>query len=153
MRRALIVSLATLIVAAGAGCGSSGSSASDKDVAAITSTFNSYIAAVQRGDGKAACALLTPAYQQRAAGLATPSKKSQVKGGTCQEALSKGTLRIVLKSFHPSLERVQVNGDHASGFQPGEGIFGPQKTLFVRLGGEWKISNTIYVKGGVKNSS
>ena len=118
MRRASIVALAAAFAAVGAGCGSGGSSASDKQAAAITHTFNSYIAAVQKGDGKAACALLTPAYQQRAAALATPTRKAQLKNKTCEEALSKGTLRAILQKFHPSLERVQVNGSRGSGFAP-----------------------------------
>jgi hypothetical protein len=151
MRRALLVSLAALLAVAGAGCGGGGSSATDKQVAAITDTFNSYIAALQKGDGKTACSLVTPAYQRRASRLVTPTKQAQLKGASCAEALSKGTLPI-LKKFHPSLERVQVNGNHASGFQPGQGIFQPQKTLFTRLGGDWKIANTIYVKQAPKSS-
>jgi hypothetical protein len=149
MRRASIVGLAAALSIAAAGCGG-GSGANDKQVAAITHTFDSYIAAIQRGDGKAACSLLTPAYQKRAAHLATPSRKPQVKGASCAEAISKGTLSV-LKKFHPSLERVQVKGNRASGFQPGQGIFQPQKTFFARTNGKWRISNTIYAKGAPKS--
>jgi hypothetical protein len=151
MRRGLTVGLAMVIAAVAPGCGGSGPSASDKQVAAITDTFNSYIAALQRGDGRTACSLLSPAYQRRAAKLITPIKKPQLKAASCSEALSKGTLPV-LKTFHPSLERVQVNGKHASGFQPGQGPFGPQKTFFVHLNGDWKITGTIYVKQAPKSS-
>jgi len=44
------------------------------------------------------------------------------------------------------------NGNRASGFQPGEGRFGPQKTIFRRLNGDWKISATIYTKPAPKNN-
>ena len=88
MRRGLTVGLAMVIAAVAPGCGGSGPSASDKQVAAITDTFNSYIAALQRGDGRTACSLLTPAYQRRAAKLITPIKKPQLKGASCAEAMS-----------------------------------------------------------------
>ena len=45
-----------------------------------------------------------------------------------------------------------MNGKHASGFQPGQGPFGPQKTFFVHLNGDWKITGTIYVKQAPKSS-
>ena len=142
--------LAAALAATAAGCGG-GSNASGEQVAAITHTFNAYIVAVQKGDGKTACALLTPAYQKRAAQLATPSLKANVKGASCVKAISQGTLPL-LKKFHPTLERVQVNGNHASGFQPGQGIFQPHKTLLVLVNGDWKISNTIYVRQPPKSS-
>jgi hypothetical protein len=149
MRRAFDVGLAVFLAAIVVGCG--GSSASDKQVEAITQTYNTYFAAVKSGDGKAACEQLTPAYQRRASKFVTPTKQAQLKGVSCPKAISEGTLSL-LKQFKPTLERVQVNGDRASGFQPGEGQFGPQKTIFQRLGGDWKISATIYVKQPPKNS-
>jgi hypothetical protein len=146
MRRASIVSAAA--IAALAGCG--GSSASDKQVEAITRTYNTYFAAVKSGDGKTACEQLTPAYQRRASKFVTPTKQAQLRGASCPKAISEGTLSL-LKQFKPTLERVQVNGNRASGFQPGEARFGPQKTIFKRLGGDWKISATIYTQRAPKN--
>jgi hypothetical protein len=148
MRRASIASAAA-IAALAVGCG--GSSSSDKQVEAITRTFNTYVAALKSGDGKTACEQLTPAYQRRASKFVTPIKQAELKGASCPKALSEGTLSV-LKKFHPTLERVQVNGNRASGFQPGEGAFGPQKTIFKRLGGDWKISATIYTKRPPKNN-
>jgi hypothetical protein len=148
MRRAFIAGLAAVLAAIVVGCGSS---ASDPQVEAITKTYNDYFAAVKSGDGKAACDLLTPAYQRRASKFVTPIKQAQLKGASCPKAISQGTLSL-LKSFKPSLERVQVNGNRASGFQPGEGRFGPQKTIFRRLNGAWKISATIYTKPAPKNN-
>jgi hypothetical protein len=147
MRKALIAS-AVAIAALAAGCG--GSSASDKQVEAITRTYNTYFAAVKSGDGKTACEQLTPAYQRRASKFVTPTKQAQLRGASCPKAISEGTLSL-LKQFKPTLERVQVNGNRASGFQPGEGRFGPQKTIFQRLGGDWKISATIYTQRPPKN--
>jgi hypothetical protein len=147
MRRAF---LAALIVAAlvAAGCG--GSSSDSKDVDAITKSYTAYVEAVKSGDGKTACQHLTPAFQRQAAQLATPSKHAQVKGAGCAKAISEGTLRSVLRNFEPKLERVQVNGDAATGFQPGEGPLGPQKVFFRRLGGDWLIAAVVYQKGGPK---
>jgi hypothetical protein len=137
-----------LIATIGSGCGGSDiSGAGSKDEAAITRTYNTYIEAVKRGDGKTACEQLTPAYQRRASKLVTPSKHAQLKGAKCAEAITKGTLRGVLQKFEPNLIRIKVNGDRASGFQPGEGALGPQKVLFRRLGGDWLIDLTIYQKG------
>ena len=149
MRRAFTVGLAALLAAIVVGCG--GSSANDPQVEAITKTYNDYFAAVKSGDGKAACDLLTPAYQRRASKFVTPIKQAQLKGASCPKAISQGTLSL-LKSFEPTLERVQVNGNRASGFQPGEGRFGPQKTIFRRLNGDWKISATIYTKPAPTNN-
>jgi hypothetical protein len=152
MRRASIFAFCLLVAAIGAGCGGSGSSganssASSKDEAAITNTYNTYVEAVKRGDGKTACQQLTPAYQRRASKLVTPSKQAKLKGASCAQAISQGTLRGPLQKFEPSLERIRVYGDRASGFQPGEGALGPQKVIFKRLGGDWLIDLTIYQKG------
>jgi hypothetical protein len=146
MRKALIAS-AAVIAALAAGCG--GSSSTNKQVEAITNTFNTYIEALQSGDGKTACEQLTPAYQRRASKFVTPTKQAKLKGASCQKALSEGSLPQ-LKQFHPNLIRVQVSGNRATGFQPGEGLFGPQKTIFRRLGGDWKISATVYTKRAPK---
>ncbi len=143
------IALAAAIAALAVGCG--GSSANSKQVEAITKTFNTYFAALKSGDGKTACEQLTPAYQLRASRFVTPTKQAQLKGASCPKALSEGTL-TVLKKFHPSLERVQVSGNRASGFQPGQGVFGPQKTIFRRIDGDWKISATIYTRRPPKSS-
>jgi hypothetical protein len=145
MRRAVSVGLAALIVVAVVGCGSSGPS---KQADAIAHTYDTHIEAVKKGDGRTACPLLTPAYRRRASTLVTPRAKQRLKGASCPRAISHGTLRAQLQQFRPNLERIQVNGNRASGFNPGQGPFGPQKVLFRRLGGGWKISGTIYQQSG-----
>jgi hypothetical protein len=147
MRRvSFLLAVAVLIVAFAVGCGgSSGSGASGEDVAAITRTYNTYIEAVKSGDGRTACDQLTPAYQRQASKLVAPTLQAKLKGATCPKAISEGTLPQ-LQRFTPHLERIQVNGDRASGFNPAEGPLGPQKVLFQRLGREWRISNSIFAR-------
>jgi hypothetical protein len=146
MCRAFIVGLAALVAALAVGCG--GSSESSKQADAITRTYNTYIAAVKSGNGKLACEQLTAAYKRRASQLVTPGAQAKLKRASCQQAIDQGTLRAVLQKFEPNLTRIEVNGNRASGLDPGKGPFGPQKVLFRRLGGDWKISGTIYSRGG-----
>jgi hypothetical protein len=148
MRSAAIAGVLAAL-ALGAGCGGS-DSGSSAEADAVASVYTTYINAVKAGDGKTACQQLTPTYQRQAAKLTTPTAHAKVRGASCARAISIGTLRSVLRKFEPKLERVQVNGARASGFQPGEGALGPQKVLFRRLGGGWKIAATIYQKGGPK---
>jgi hypothetical protein len=145
MRRAFIVGLAAAVAAAGAaaGCGDSNESQNDKRVDAIAQTYKTYIEAVKQGDGKAACELLTPAFQRRAGSSVAVGSRSKLKGAACPKAIAQGTLPQI-QQVVPNLERIEVNGDRASGFDPGEGLIGPQKVLFKRLGGDWKISRTIF---------
>jgi hypothetical protein len=144
MRRAFIVGLVAAIAALTAGCGDSdGSSTSDRQADAIAQTYKTYIEAVKRGDGKAACELLTPAFQRRAGSSVAAGSRSKLKGAACPKAIAQGTLPQI-QQVVPNLERIEVNGDRASGFDPGEGLIGPQKVLFKRLGGDWKISRTIF---------
>ena len=128
------------------GCGGSdGSSASDSDAAAITRAYDAYFAAIRAGNGRAACEQLTPALRSQAADFVPPTQRSKFRGASCPQVITKGTLPQLAR-FTPQLKRIQVNGNRASGFNPGQGPFGPQKVLFERLGGEWKISRTIFFR-------
>jgi hypothetical protein len=147
MRRASFAVPLALAVALATGCGGSGSS---KQADAVTKTYTTYIEAVKSGDSKTACEQLTPAFQAQAASLTTPTAHAKVKGASCPKAIRLGTLRSALAQFDPKLERVHVSGDRASGFQPGEGALGPQKVLFRRLAGGWKIAAVVYQKGGAR---
>ena len=147
MRGASIAALAAT-VAVVAACG--GSDSSDTQSDAIAQTWSAYIEAVKSGDGELACEQLTPTFRRQAAQLVTPRERKRLKGASCATAIEQGTLRAALQQFEPNLERVQVNGRRASGFQPGQGPLGPEKILFRRLGGDWKIFATIYQKGGPK---
>src|SRR4051794_8841696 len=126
MRRALTVSLAAIAIIA-AGCGDSSSTPSTssgqggKDSDAVAQTWSDYIEAVKSGDGKAACQQLTPTFQRQASNLVTPKERQQLQGVSCPEAIEKGTLRAALKSYQANLERIQINGSEANGFQPPEG--------------------------------
>jgi len=145
MRRAsiLIAGMAIAAVAAVAGCGGSDS---NPQVDAITQTYNAYIAAVKSGNGKLACSQLTPAYARIAARQVPPKKQAELRGASCPKVIRLGT-PAALQNFEPNLTNVEIKGDRASGFDPGEGIFASQKVLFRRLGGEWKIAGTIAANG------
>jgi hypothetical protein len=147
------------ILAAGCGGSSSSSTSSSssspggKEADAVAQTWKDYIEAVKSGDGKAACEQLTPTFQRQAANLVTPKEVQKLKGVSCPEAIEKGTLRAALKTYEPSLERIQINGAKANGFQPGEGALGPERVLFRKLGGDWRIFATVYQQGGPKFGS
>jgi hypothetical protein len=147
------------ILAAGCGGSSSSSTSSSssspggKEADAVAQTWKHYIEAVKSGDGKTACEQLTPTFQRQAANLVTPKEVQKLKGVSCPEAIEKGTLRAALKTYEPSLERIQINGTKANGFQPGEGALGPERVLFRKLGGDWRIFATVYQQGGPKFGS
>lgn len=128
-------------IAALSGCG--GSDESDPQADAVAETYTTYIDAVKRGDGKAACELLTPAFQRRAGRSIAVGTRADLKNASCQKAIVEGRLPQ-LQQVVPDLEQIEVDGDRATGFDPGEGEIGPQRVIFRRLGGDWKISRTIF---------
>ena len=140
MRRVFIIGLVAAIGAVAAACGDSDES--DPQADAISRTYTTYIEAVKKGDGKAACELLTPAFQRRAGRSVAVGTRANLKGAACPKAIEQGALPQI-QQVEPNLERIEVNGNRASGFDPGEGIIGPQKVLFKRIDGDWKISRTI----------
>jgi hypothetical protein len=145
MRRALIAVLIAALFAS-AGCGGSDDddqSPSTPEEKAVARTYSDYIDAVKRGDGEAACSFLTPAFQRRAGAAVAVGPREKLKGAACPQAIEQGTLPQI-QDVVPNLIRVEIKGDRASGFDPGEGLIGPQKVLFQRLGGGWKISRTIF---------
>jgi hypothetical protein len=149
MRRATFL-LATLIALAALGCGGGGGSdePSPPDTAqekAVAKTYSDYIAALKKGDGEAACALLTPAFQRRAGAAVAVGTRRNLKGAACVKAIDQGTLAAIQKVV-PNLSNVEVKGDRASGLDPGEGLIGPQDVFFERIGGEWKISRTVFFR-------
>jgi len=158
MRRVLTASLAAIAILA-AGCGGSSSSSTSssstggKDAEAVAQTWTDYVEAVKSGDGKAACEQLTPTFQRQAANLVTPKEVQKLKGVSCPQAVEKGTLRAALKSYEPSLQRIQINGTKATGFQAPEGSLGAERVLFRKLGGDWRIFATVYQRGGPKFGS
>lgn len=146
MRRAKILPLAAVLAIAVAGCGGSDSSApSTPQQQAVAKAYRDYIDAVKKGDGKAACSLLTPAFQRRAGRAVAIGSRSELKNVSCQVAIEKGTLPQIQQVI-PNLERVKVDGVHASGFDPGEGQIGPQKVFFEKLDGGWRISRTVFFR-------
>ena len=131
-----------MVAAALAACGSE----SNPQVDAITQTYDTYIAAVKSGNGKLACRQLTPAYARTAARQVPPGKQAELRGASCPKVIRVGTLGA-LRNFEPNLTGVEIKGDRASGFDPGEGQFASQKVLFRRLGGDWRIAGTVAANG------
>jgi hypothetical protein len=144
MRRALITCFAVASLAAWTLTACGGGDLSPEEQA-VADTYTTYINAVKRGDGEKACSLLTPAFQRRAAATIAIGSRSKLKNASCPEAIRRGRLPQ-LQQFVPNLEQIVVNGQRASGTDPGEGLIGPQKVFFRRLGGDWKISKTIFAK-------
>ena len=142
MRRTLTIGLAAAILAAGVGCGGDDS---DPQADAVSDAYVTYIDAVKRGDGKAACDLLTPAFQRRAGASIAVGTRADLKDATCEEAIARGSLPQ-LQQVEPNLEQIEINGDRASGFDPGEGVIGPQEVFFESLDGDWKISKTVFFR-------
>lgn len=153
MRRATILLAALLMLAAiGCGGGDGGGGASDEtsppdtpQEKAVAKVYSDYIEALKQGDGKAACALLTPAFQRRAGAAVAVGKRRNLKGAACVKAIEQGTLAAIQKVI-PNLVNVKVEGDRASGLDPGEGKIGAQEVFFVNTGGEWKISRTLFFR-------
>jgi hypothetical protein len=144
MRRALILLLAAMAVAATAGCGSSDESENlSPEAKAVARTYTDFINAEKRGDGEAACALLTPEFQRRAGAAVAVGSRAALKGASCPKAIEQGTLPQIQQVI-PNLQRIKVKGNRATGLDPGEGQFGPQRVFFERLGGDWKISRTVF---------
>ena len=149
MRRAVIL-LAALVALATAGCGGGGDSdeTSPPDTPqekAVAKTYSDYIEALKKGDGETACALLTPAFQSRAGAAVAVGKRRNLKTAACVKAIDQGTLAAIQKVV-PNLVNVKVEGDRASGLDPGEGQIGPQEVFFVKSGDDWKISRTVFFR-------
>ena len=147
MRRATILFVA-LVAFAALGCGSGGGSdeptpPDTPQEKAVAKVYSDYIEALKQGDGEAACALLTPAFQRRAGSAVAVGTRRNLKGAACVKAIDQGTLPAIQKVV-PNLSNVKIDGDRASGLDPGEGEIGPQEVFFEKTGGDWKISRTVF---------
>jgi hypothetical protein len=146
MRRATIL-LAAAIALMATGCGGSDGPAppDTPQEKAVAKVYSDYIGALKKGDGNAACALLTPAFQRRAGSSIASGSRSDLKGAACVKAIDQGTLPAIQKVI-PNLSNVTVTGKRASGLDPGEGPIGPQEVFFEKIGGDWKISKTVFFR-------
>jgi hypothetical protein len=148
MRRATVL-LAALIVFAAVGCGGDGSDETSPpdtpEEKAVAEVYSDYIDALKKGDGETACALLTPPFQRRAGAAVAVGNRRNLKRADCVKAIKQGTLAAIQK-VQPNLVNVAIEGDRASGLDPGEGKIGPQEVFFVKMGGDWKISRTVFFR-------
>lgn len=136
--RKTLIAASTVMFLFAAGCGGDDS---DPEADAVSDAYVAYIDAVKAGDGKKACAMTTPAFQRRAGRSVAVGNRADLRDASCEEAIEQGSIPQ-LQQVQPNLEQIEVNGDRASGFDPGEGLIGPQEVYFQRLGGDWKIART-----------
>jgi hypothetical protein len=148
MRRALILSICALVALGAAGCGGGSDDGSAPDTPqeqAVQKAYRDYIDALKQGDGEAACALLSPAFQKRAGAAVAVGNRAELRNADCVKAIEKGTLPQI-QQVVPNLEDVQVSGNRASAIDPGEGQIGPQQVYFVKIGGDWKLDKTVIAR-------
>ena len=148
VRRCGCASLSALAIALGAaGCGGSG------DDQAVKQTVQHFLAAIGRGDGKAACALVTPAGQAALAAqiaalthathtvscdlilteiakLLPPAAKQGLESVQVQKVTVKGNMATVQS------RDIHATKGNASAF-----LSGSAPTRLVKVGGTWKVTN------------
>jgi hypothetical protein len=147
-RRLGCASLVAVAVALGAaGCGGSG------DDQAVKQTMQRFLGAIGRGDGKAACALVTPAGQAalaqqiaalthatrtvscqliltEIAKLLPPAAKQGLESVRVQKVTVKGNTATVLS------RDVHATNGNVSAF-----LSGSAPTKLAKVGGSWKVTN------------
>ena len=149
MRGTFAICTAAAMLVVAVGCGGDDS---DPEEEAVRDTYLAYIDAVKAGEGEKACALTTPEFQRRVGASIAIGPRAGLRGASCPEVLEKGSLPQ-LQLAEPELEDIEINGDRASGLDPGETVggaeeivIGPQEVFFERLGGDWKISKTAFFR-------
>jgi hypothetical protein len=147
-RRLGCASLIALVVALGAaGCGGSG------DDQAVKQTMQRFLGAIGRGDGKAACALVTPSGQAALAQqIATLTHATHTV--SCQLILTE-IAKLLPPAAKQGLESVQVQkvtvkGNtatilsrdvHATKGNASAFLSGSAPTKLVKVSGAWKVTN------------
>jgi hypothetical protein len=146
-KTAFMLTLA-LAPAAFAACGSDGSdsgpakaqvattgdqSDARDDVAAV---YDQYFEAVKSGDGENACELLTEDYQQQV--VQEAKAFDELDGADCPKATT--AFSALFASYEPSLRDIEVQGDTATGTDPGAKGYEAQTLEFELIDGDWKIA-------------
>lgn len=150
LRRLGCASLLAVALAV-AGCGGTG------DDQAVKRTMQRFLAAVGRGDGRTACALLTPSGQAALATLASqiaPALTSAPHTASCQLILTAigSRLKPATKQGLESaqVQKVTVKGNTASvlssDIRATKGnlssfLAGSAPTKLVKVGGTWKVTS------------
>jgi hypothetical protein len=150
MRKPLLIASTAAMLLFAAGCGGDDG---DPEAEAVSDAYVAYIDAVKAGDGKKACALATPAFQRQAGRSIAVGPRADLRDASCVEAIEQGGLPQ-LQQVEPNLEDIEVDGERASGLDPGETVtvegqqvvIGPQEVFFERLGGDWKIARTVFAR-------
>jgi hypothetical protein len=119
----------------------------------VTTVVRSFLTAQADGDGEAACALLTPAAQQRL--VAVVARRAAGLGaapGSCAEAV--GLVRAVapaklltaIRRAH--VQRVAVQGDRATATVVDGQAFPAQRAVLEQRDGAWRIAAVPSLIGG-----
>jgi hypothetical protein len=101
------VAAAPVLVLLVAGCGGGSSSPATRSTAGPKDQVRAYLAAFARGDGKAACALLTPAARS-----GVPSLSDDLESPDCEGAI--GELSRASERLRTPHVSVTVDGDQAT---------------------------------------
>lgn len=94
-----------------------------------------YFKEVARGDGEAACRLLTSEYRAEV----VENERMVDAGIDCATAVVSGSQGL-FKGYEPRLKRIRVRGEFARAFDPGRDRFPPQTVSFKRIGQDRKVS-------------
>ena len=133
MRRLPLTAALLLAAAAGCGGGNGGGGSNAGSGSGPEQQVRAYLAAFARGDGRAACALLTP---QARAGV--PHLSQDIKSPDCERAireLSRASERL----RSPSVS-VDVNGDRATAKIASSKPPYQSQALLEKEGGTWRIA-------------
>jgi hypothetical protein len=122
---------AVLLLAAAAGCGGGGSSGGAES--GPEKQVRAYLAAFARGDGRAACGLLTP---QARAGV--PHLSEDIRSPDCERAIRE-LARTSERLPSPSVS-VDVNGDRATAKIANTKPPYQSQALLEKADGRWRIA-------------
>ncbi|MBO0767906.1 MAG: hypothetical protein J2O48_04390 [Solirubrobacterales bacterium] len=143
---AVLASSAALV----AGCGSSSSSSttnaskgsspsssssSSSDATAVNAALKTYLTAIQKGDGTAACGVLTPSLQKK---MLAKVKQAEPSATSCPKVFA-----IIPAQVRKVMSKVQVGTPKVSGSTATGELTAAGKHFPVQLtksGGKWQIS-------------
>jgi hypothetical protein len=144
-----VASISLALALGVAGCGGGGSG----EQAAVKQSLQSFLAAIGRGDGKAACALVTPAGQQALARQIAAITRSN-RTVSCELILTE-TAKLLTPAVKQALESAQVTKVAISGNTAtvrSQDVHSPKGSLsailpasaptkLMKVGGVWKVTN------------
>ena len=147
LRRRMSASVLTLVLLTA--CGSAHKPANEphkpSDEQLVAQTLRSYLTAQAKGDGQAACALLTPGAQQQLVALVVKQAKGLITTRpSCVDAVhlvgEVAGARFLSAVANARIERVHVSGAAASAEVADGSEFAPQHVTLTKVGSAWLIA-------------